>query len=259
MNLSELERVKHILDEKEFLYNNPTFIPNDPICIPHSYTLKQDVEIMGFFASIFAWGLRATIIKKCRELGNRMDNAPLDFIKNHTESDLRQLLGFKHRTFNDTDLLYCIDFMKRHYSKHQSLEDAFIPDEQIDWNAENALIYFHNYFFESEHAPKRTGKHISTPARKSACKRLNMYLRWMVRKDNKGVDFGIWNKLRPSDLICPLDLHVERTARNLGIMVRDKSDWLAASELTNTLKLFDSHDPVKYDFALFGISIEKLK
>lgn len=247
--------IKSLLDRKVEQYNTPAFIGNDPVCIPHSYALRQDKEIMGFFAAIFAWGQRKTIISKCRELAGRMDNAPSDFIKNHTGKDLKKLLGFKHRTFNDTDLLYCIDFMHRHYNVSDTLETAFFPSDGMD--VESGLNHFQSYFFSSPDAPHRTQKHIPSPLRKSACKRLNMFLRWMVRKDNKGVDFGLWQKVSPAMLICPLDLHVERAARMLGLLRRDKPDWRAALELTANLSLMDSDDPVKYDFALFGISIEE--
>ncbi|NDW19195.1 TIGR02757 family protein [Dysgonomonas sp. 216] len=251
------EKVKRLLEAKETLYNNTGFIEKDPISIPHKFTLKQDIEIMGFFAAIFAWGQRATIINKCNELIDRFDNSPFEFIMSYSDNDLKQLMGFKHRTFNDTDLLYCVDFLRRHYLRFSTLEDAFVPDETRLQTVEQALIHFYNYFFDNSDAPQRTRKHISTPAKKSACKRINMYLRWMVRKDDKGVDFGIWQKLKAKDLICPLDLHVERTARILGLITRPKPDWMAAVELTNNLRLFDPNDPVKYDFALFGISIEE--
>lgn len=247
--------IKDFLDRKADQYNTPAFIESDPISIPHMYALKQDKEIMGFFAAIFAWGQRKTIINKSKELSARMDNAPFDFIKNHTEHDLKHLLGFKHRTFNDLDLQYCIDFMSRHYNKYDSLEQAFFANSDTD--IETALNHFNCYFFDSPDAPQRTAKHIPSPTRGSACKRLNMYLRWMVRKDDKGVDFGIWNSVSPEILICPLDLHVERTARKLGLLNRDKADWKAAMELTENLRLLDNSDPAKYDFALFGISIEE--
>lgn len=250
-----ISNLKDFLDQKVEEYNTTSFIENDPICIPHSFNKREDIEIMGFFAAIFAWGQRKTIINKCRELAIRMDNEPHMFILNHSEKDLKKLLGFKHRTFNDTDLLYCIDFMKRHYKNYDSLEDAFLPKNNM--KVEDALICFRNYFFFSPDAPNRTRKHIPSPAQKSACKRLNMFLRWMVRKDSKGVDLGIWTKLQPKDLICPLDLHVERTAKLLGLLERDKPDWKAAIELTSNLKKLDNTDPIKYDFALFGISIEE--
>ena len=255
MDILKFGYLKDFLDKKVLLYNCPQFIENDPICIPHIYAGNEDIEIMGFFAAIFAWGQRPTIIKKCKELSQRMDNVPYEFITQHNETDLKQLLGFKHRTFNDTDLLYCIDFFKRHYSQHSTLETAFFPS--IGMTVEEGLNHFQNYFFDAPDAPTRTRKHIPNPSRKSACKRLNMYLRWMVRNDGQGVDFGLWKSIEPKDLICPLDLHVERTAKKIGILSRDKPDWLAARELTNNLRLFDADDPVKYDFALFGISIEE--
>lgn len=248
--------LKNFLEEKTEQYNTPQFIINDPISIPHSFSLKQDKEIMGFFAAIFAWGQRKTIINKCRELAERMDNKPYEFILNHKDSDLRKLVGFKHRTFNDSDLLYCVHFIKQHYSKYDSLEDAFFPSDKVT-NIEDALNYFRKNFFSLPEAPHRTSKHIPSPIQKSACKRLNLYLRWMVRKDNKGVDFGLWSKITPKELIIPLDVHVERTAHKLGLLHRDKADWMAATELTNNLRLLDINDPTKYDFALFGISIEE--
>lgn len=247
--------LKDFLERKVEQYNTPNFIENDPICIPHSFNKKQDIEIMGFFAAIFAWGQRKTIINKCKELGQRMDNDPYNFVVGHSDSDLKKLLGFKHRTFNDTDLLYCIDFMKRHFQLYTSLQDAFVsPDTN---NIEASLNYFQDYFFSCPHAPLRTRKHVPSPRQKSACKRLNMYLRWMVRRDDKGVDFGIWDKLNPKNLVCPFDLHVERAARTLNLISRDKADWNTAIELTENLRIFDPDDPVKYDFALFGISIEE--
>lgn len=247
--------LKTFLDKKVEQYNTPDFIPNDPISIPHMFKKKQDIEIMGFFAAIFAWGQRKTIINKCKELATRMDNSPFDYIMNHNDSDLKKLLGFKHRTFNDTDLLYAIYFLHYHYSSYISLEDAFVPNGKP--TVEEALIHFQKYFFSLPDAPKRTRKHIPSPLQKSACKRLNMYLRWMVRDDNKGVDFGIWKKISPKDLICPLDLHVERTAHMINLLDRDKADWKAAMELTENLKMLDPNDPAKYDYALFGISIEE--
>ena len=255
MDILKFGYLKDFLDKKVLQYNCPQFIEHDPICIPHTFERSEDIEIMGFFAAIFAWGQRLTIIKKCKELSLRMDNAPYEFITQHKEGDLKQLLGFKHRTFNDTDLLYCIDFFKRHYSQYSTLETAFFPTEGM--SVQEGLNHFQDYFFDAPDAPSRTRKHIPNPSRKSACKRLNMYLRWMVRNDKQGVDFGLWKMIQPKDLICPLDLHVERTAKKLGLLLRDKPDWMAAKELTANLSLFDADDPVKYDFALFGISIEE--
>jgi uncharacterized protein (TIGR02757 family) len=252
------------LNAKAEQYNQPSFIKDDPISIPHLFTKKQDIEISGFFAAIFSWGNRTTIIQKSKELMKLMGNAPHDFCLNHSAKELKRLAGFKHRTFNITDLLYFIEFFKFHYSKNKSLETAFTPHPQpLSINGEGnktpivevALKHFHNYFFSLDHIPSRTRKHIATPERKSSCKRLNMFLRWMVRQDNKGVDFGIWKTISPSQLICPIDLHVARVARRFNILERKQTDWQAALELTEYLRTLDSEDPVKYDFALFGLGL----
>ncbi|MEH0154042.1 TIGR02757 family protein [Limibacter armeniacum] len=249
--------MKALLDSKVLEYNQEGFIKDDPISIPHRFTQKQDIEIMALWASLLAWGQRKTIINKCNELLERMDNAPFDFILNHTDSDLERMIGFKHRTFNDTDTLYFISFFKHHYSQSDSLESAFTKHmNEHDETVENALIGFRDYFFSLEDFPERTKKHIATPARKSACKRINMFLRWMVRKDNNGVDFGLWETIMPSQLVCPLDVHVDRVARKLNLIERKQSDWQAAVELTKKLKQLDANDPVKYDFALFGLGLE---
>jgi uncharacterized protein (TIGR02757 family) len=249
--------LKALLEEKYELYNTPKFIKDDPITIPHLFTKKQDIEIMGFWASILAWGQRITIINKCKELITLMDNAPYDFIRNHQEHDLKAFLNFKHRTFNSTDTLYFIHFFKQFYNNHESLEEAFIIDLKNNDTIETGLNHFQKLFCGLPEFPRRTIKHISSPASKSACKRLNMFLRWMVRRDNKGVDFGIWNTIKPSQLICPCDLHVDRIGRRLGLIQRKQTDWLTAVELTENLKQFDLLDPVKYDFALFGMGIEE--
>ncbi|WNB17492.1 TIGR02757 family protein [Marivirga arenosa] len=254
--MNNIEEVKSLLDEKYDLYNRPDFIDEDPISIPHVFSKKQDIEIAGFFASILAWGQRKTIINKCKELMTMMGNSPHEFVLNHSETDLQSLMKFKHRTFNDTDTLYFIHFFKSFYQEHDSLEEAFLLGAKSeDEFMKNSLIAFHHYFFSSDIAPNRTRKHIATPERKSACKRINMYLRWMVRNDQRGVDFGIWNKIQTSDLICPCDLHVDRVARKLGLIQRKQTDWQTAQELTDALKDFDANDPVKYDFALFGLGI----
>ena len=251
--------LKDFLDEKVELYNQPGFIGQDPIQIPHQFKKNQDIEIAGFFAATLAWGQRKTIIAKGKELMNLMDNSPHEFILYHKTNDLKRIGSFKHRTFNSTDLLYFISFFKGFYSKHQSLETAFKYQSEKKWTMEEGIVHFHDLFFSLDHFPSRTQKHIATPARKSACKRINMFLRWMVRNDNKGVDFGIWKRISPAELICPIDLHVERVARKLKLIRRRNVDWQTAVELTNSLKKFDPADPVKYDFALFGLGInEKL-
>jgi uncharacterized protein (TIGR02757 family) len=246
----------HFLNRKVKAYNTVDFIAPDPISIPHRFTKKQDVEIAAFFASIFAWGNRTIIINKCKELLQRMENAPHDFIINHKPGDLQKLLQFKHRTFNDTDLLYFVQFLKYHYSQSKSLETAFTNWMNTnDINTEAAVNGFYKYFFSLDEVPERTKKHIAAPLKNSTCKRLNMFLRWMVRKDNKGVDFGIWKKISPAQLICPIDLHVARVARRFSLLKRKQTDWAAALELTEHLKKFDINDPVKYDFALFGLGV----
>ncbi|MGB8191227.1 MAG: TIGR02757 family protein [Chitinophagaceae bacterium] len=248
--------LKEFLDRKAEEYNQPSFIKNDPVCIPHAFVNKQDREIAGFFAAVFAWGNRTGIIKKCGELMQRMDNAPFNFIKYHEEQHLKKLLGFKHRTFNDTDLLYFVSLLQHHYRANASLETAFTKWMQPgDVDTGNALEGFHHYFFSLEHVPPRTRKHIASPSKKSSCKRLSMFLRWMVRKDAAGVDFGIWKQIKPSQLVCPIDLHVARVAKRFKLLDRQQTDWQAALELTAQLKKLDSNDPVKYDFALFGLGI----
>jgi len=281
------DNLRSFLDAKVAQYNQPGFIANDPVSIPHLFTKKQDIEIMGFWAATLAWGQRPTIIKKCKELIALMDGAPYDFIMNHEEIDLKKLLHFKHRTFNDIDTLYFIVFFRYHYERFESLEDAFIPaksstervvmlgpskqtghasaralrqaqgdsPDNYEEPVEIYLNHFRSYFFSLPDYPHRTKKHVSSPSQKSTCKRLNMFLRWMVRKDDKGVDFGIWNQIKPSELIMPCDLHVDRVARHLKLISRKQTDWQTAIELTQRLREFDPTDPVKYDFALFGLGI----
>jgi uncharacterized protein (TIGR02757 family) len=260
MNTGNLEG---FLNKKVDEFNQPFFIESDPVSIPHLFSKKQDMEIAGFFAAIFSWGNRTTIIRKTKELMQRMDMSPYEFCLNYDLGELKRLKGFKHRTFNEGDLFYFVEFFHHHYKTSDTLETAFIKNAQKaspigGGLVEAALIGFKNYFFSFEHL-KRTEKHISSPLQKSTCKRLNMFLRWMVRNDKAGVDIGIWSKkISPSQLICPIDVHVARVARRLGLLQRKQTDWLAALELTENLKKMDAKDPVKYDFALFGLgALEK--
>ena len=251
------EDLKTFLAQKVRQYNRPGFIENDPVSIPHQFAIRQDIEISGLFAAILAWGQRKTIINKCNELMEMMDRAPYEFVLHASEKELARLEVFKHRTFNATDTLYFMHFLRYAYSTHESLEELFVPGNYADPNTERALVNFYEAFVSLEDFPARTAKHVQNPLRKSACKRMNMFLRWMVRQDSEGVDFGIWTRIKSHQLICPLDLHVDRVARKLGLITRKQTDWLTALELTEALRSMDPIDPVKYDFALFGLGIEE--
>jgi len=250
--------LKDFLDAKADHYNRPSFIERDPISIPHRFSRRQDIEIMGFWAAVLAWGQRPVILKKANELIDLMDGAPYDFVRSHQESDLSRFLAFKHRTFNATDALYFLHFFRTYYQANDSLEDAFLTDSTSTTGntVEPALVTFHDRFCCDPFFPDRTRKHIATPARNSSCKRLLMFLRWMVRRDDRGVDFGLWTRLRPEQLVMPIDVHVNRVARSLGLLSRPQTDWKAAIELTDALRQFDPADPVRYDFALFGLGVE---
>jgi len=245
--------IKNLLDEAVIRYNHAGFIEDDPISIPRKFNETKNMEIMGFWSAMLSWGQRKTIISKCNELIKLMEGDPYGFIMNHQPGDLNRFLTFKHRTFQSDDALAFIDFFKKYYQNHDSLQAAFIDDEHPA-SIEKGLIGFKNLFFNTASALPRTQKHISTPARDSACKRLNMFLRWMVRTGDR-VDLGIWNKITPAALMIPLDVHVQRTAVKLGILDPTAKGWKAVTELTGVLKTFDPSDPVKYDFALFGLSI----
>jgi uncharacterized protein (TIGR02757 family) len=231
--------LKEFFDQKVEQYSRKFFIPADPVSIPHMFSRKQDIEIAAFFAAIFAWGNRTTIINKSRELMQMMDMRPHDFCLHASPAELKKLKDFRHRTFTADDLYYFIHFFRYHYSLHTSLEDAFIKGmNEDDENTEQGLNAFREYFLSFEHL-KRTEKHIASPRLHSACKRINMFLRW----------------IRPSQLVCPLDLHVTRVARSFGLITRPQADWQSAIELTENLKRMDKDDPVKYDFALFGLGV----
>jgi uncharacterized protein (TIGR02757 family) len=253
---NNLKAVRTLLDSRVALYNRPDFIPHDPIAIPHAYSKLQDIEITGFWTAILSWGQRKTILNKARELFALMDNAPHDFVLHHRERDRRKFLEFRHRTFQPTDTLYFLEFLQHYYTEHHSLEDAFLDiDDTQAFDMYASLSAFHRRFFNHPLAPERTRKHISSPHLYSGCKRINMFLRWMVRNDTCGVDFGLWKRINKSDLMIPLDVHVHRVARNLGLLTRPDTGWKSVEELTTVLRTFDPADPVKYDFALFGMGV----
>ncbi|MBB1140115.1 TIGR02757 family protein [Myroides sp. WP-1] len=251
MNQTEL---KEFLDEKVLLYNNPSFIVDDPVQIPHLYTQKEDIEIAGFLSATIAWGNRKMIIKNAHKMMDLMGNSPYDFVMNHNEDHLEALDGFVHRTFNSVDFATFIQALQHIYRHHGGLEKVFSTS---DLPLQERISKFKTLFFEIQHQ-SRTQKHISDPLKGSAAKRINMYLRWMVRNDNAGVDFGIWKGVSPSELSCPLDVHSGNMARKLGMLKRTQNDAKALVELDTALRELDPVDPVKYDFALFGLgAIEK--
>ncbi len=257
--MSKHETTYAWLEEKYHLFNNASFITDDPIGVPHQFDALQDIEIAGFFTAIMAWGQRKTIIKKANELMHLLDNAPFEFIQGHKEKDRKRFVSFKHRTLQPDDVIYLVDVLQRFYQTNVSLEQAFTKDmQETDENVYNGLVGFHNMVFNQPWVLERTRKHIATPLRKSSCKRLNMFLRWMVRKDASGVDFGLWKNISTAQLIIPLDVHVGNVARKLNLLDRKANDWQAAQALTNQLKEFDPLDPVKYDFALFGAGVNQV-
>ena len=255
-NISNFDQLKTFLDDLVDRFNRPEFIPDDPISIPHQFENRQDIEIMGFWVSVLSWGQRSVIIRKATELIDLFEGQPHQFILNHKEQDRARFANFKHRTFQYTDSLYFLDFLQRHYIRFESLEDAFLLGTKGDkFDMRESLTNFHEYFFDAFHAPKRTRKHLASPARNSRCKRLNMFLRWMVRKDDKGVDFGIWDRIPMSALHLPLDVHVEKSARKLGLIARKQNDWKTVVELTENMRKLDPDDPARYDFSLFGMGL----
>ena len=250
MNKSEL---KDFLDSKVVQYNNSKFIESDPIQIPHEFSKKEDIEIAGFLTATIAWGNRKSIINNAKKMMLMLDNSPHDFVINHTETDLAHLESFVHRTFNGNDFIQFIKSLKHIYQTQNGLESIFFKHSQKD-SIQIAIHEFKKIFFEIEHL-SRTEKHISDPLKNSAAKRLNMFLRWMIRKDNAGVDFGIWQSLSPAQLSCPLDVHSGNVARKLGLLERKQNDAKALLELDTALRKLDPIDPVKYDFALFGLGV----
>ncbi len=250
MNKKEL---KEFLDEKVILYNNPNFIETDPIQIPHLFSKKEDIEIAGFLTAIISWGNRTMIIRNANKMMEMLDNAPHDFILNHTNNDLKGLESFVHRTFNHIDLTQFIKSLQNIYINHDGLENVLKINDQSN-TYQNSIHHFKQVFFEIEHQ-NRTLKHISDPLKNSAAKRINMFLRWMVRNDKTGVDFGLWKTHKPANLSCPLDVHSGNVARKLKLLLRKQNDWKAVAELDKNLRKLDKLDPVKYDFALFGLGV----
>lgn len=252
MNLNKKE-LKEFLDDKVKQYNTPAFIEPDPISIPHQYTLKEDIEISGFLAATIAWGNRKMIVKNANRMMDLLGNSPYDFVMNHKEYHLEQLEGFVHRTFNSIDFIYFIKALQHIYTNHSGLESIF-NTYATSYSLQPAIHELKKIFFEIPH-PSRTTKHVSDPFKGSAAKKINMWLRWLIRDDNAGVDFGLWKDIPTSILSCPLDVHSGNVARKLGLLTRKQNDAKAVLELDTNLRLLDQHDPVKYDFALFGLGV----
>lgn len=250
MGLKKSE-IKDFLDEKVDLYNRPSFIEDDPISIPHLYTRKEDIEISGFLTATIAWGNRKMILRNSARMMEILEDSPFEFIMESGDCELDQAIRFVHRTFNMVDLAYFLKALRHIYKNKGGLEKIFETHKTSD-SLQPAIHELNKIFFELPHE-KRTERHVSDPYKGSAAKKINMFLRWMVRKDNKGVDFGIWKSISPSVLSCPLDVHSGNIARKLGLLSRKQNDAKAVAELDRVLRSFDSEDPVKYDFALFGL------
>jgi len=250
MTSSEL---KAFLDEMTARYNRPEFISTDPVAIPRSFSSRENIEIAGFLTATLAWGSRKTIISRAASLMRLLDNQPYDYIMQGSPADYNSVLDFCYRTFNGLDAQFFLTSLRNLYQNHGGLEKVFSDGYRSGGSVKAALRHFHSLFFELSH-PERTRKHVSDVTKGSAAKRLNLFLRWMVRNDNR-VDFGLWKQIPASALMLPLDVHTSRTARGLGILRRKQNDWLAVEEVTAVLRDFDPDDPVRYDFALFGLSV----
>lgn len=248
--------LKNFLDEKSDFYNHPGFIDDDPISISHQFSKKEDIEIAGFLTATIAWGNRKSIIKNANQLMKLMDMEPHEFIVGVEKSDLKNFSSFVHRTFNGIDCTFFLESLAHIYKYHGGLESVFSKPVQNDLSVKESIIHFREVFFELPHL-HRTEKHVANPASNASAKRLNMFLRWMVRTDKRGVDFGIWKTIKPADIYCPLDVHSGNVARKLGILTRKSNDWNAVEELTGILREINPDDPVKYDFALFGLGVNE--
>lgn len=255
MNLSRIA-LKDFLDEKSDFYNHPGFIPDDPVSIPHQFSCKEDIEIAGFLTATIAWGNRKSIINNANKLMELMDFAPHEFIVGMESTDLKRFSSFVHRTFNGIDCGFFLESLSNIYKNYGGMETVFSEPVNSGNTLKEAIVNFRKVFFDLPHL-RRTEKHVANPLSNSSAKRLNMFLRWMVRADNRGVDFGIWKSLKPADLFCPLDVHSGNVARKLGILSRKANDWKAVEELTIFLRELNPGDPVKYDFALFGVGVNE--
>lgn len=256
--ITELSPLKELLDEKYYHYNKSNFIENDPVKIPHLFSKKEDIEIAGFLAATIAWGNRKSIITNASKLMSWMDHAPHDFILGHSKKDLKLFSTFVHRTFNGKDCIFFLESLKHLYTEHGGLEAAFaVAGADPADGVKHHIAQFRTLFLQPRHLP-RSEKHLSNPLQKSSAKRLCMYLRWMVRQDKKGVDFGIWKSISPAQLCLPLDVHTGNVSRMLGLLQRRQNDWQAVEEVTTALRRMDAKDPVKYDFALFGMGVDKV-
>jgi len=267
IHANNLQEIKFLLDNRVSQYNQADFIHSDPIQIPHRYTRKEDIEIAAFLTATISWGQRKSIINNANHLMDLMDNSPYDFImetpvysdgsrisKAVVNPDYDRIANFVHRTFNGNDCLYFFESIRNIYLHHQGIEGVFSTGYMAEGSAYGALKHFRNIFLSIPHA-NRIRKHISDVTANSSAKRLNMFLRWMVRSDENDVDFGLWKKIPASALMLPLDIHSGEVARSLGLLERKQNDWKAVEEITSVLRSFDPTDPVKYDFALFGIGV----
>ncbi|MFZ4399986.1 MAG: TIGR02757 family protein [Bacteroidales bacterium] len=249
------DEIKSFLDEKVIKYNSPSFIENDPISIPHRFELKEDIEIAGFLAATISWGNRKIIVRNGHRMIDMLGESPYDFVMSSDSNQVNRLEGFVHRTFNNEDYRFFIQALKNIYQVHNGIE-AIFNKYATNESLQPAIQHFKRIFFEQS-LHNRAEKHISDPAKGSAAKKINMYLRWLVRNDKCGVDFGIWQNIKPSQLSCPLDVHSGNIARKLGLINRNQNDAKTVAELDNVLRIFDKNDPVKYDFALFGLGMNE--
>ncbi|MCI4671419.1 MAG: TIGR02757 family protein [Bacteroidia bacterium] len=256
MKDKEFEEIKALLDSKFLQYNQPFFVEDDPIAIPHIFDRKEDIEISGFLTALIAWGRRPMIMKNARNLMARMDERPFEFVMNASEGELSSLDGYVHRTLNDMDTRFLVKGLRHAYTEFNGLEDIFAKGiKESDLNVFGGIMNARTILSSIPDFPQRTHKHLANPSRGSSAKRINMFLRWMVRDDHQGVDFGIWKSISPSKLICPLDVHTGNVARKLGLLGRKQNDWKAAEELTAILRRMHPQDPIRYDFALFGLGV----